>query len=263
MSNPYSDSYTDQEEELRRQIAEQLAGEKPPQERASAPDAPTSSTMPVPITPPGNPFGQLTLQAGTEQPGQKPGPVAPSNSFASSSAPSAGGTKGWGYDSPTGGRKEFSYTPQDYGSDMTGFSGFSQKGAGSSDPSALKNVYRDVAMGLGGGEGGFTEADVDETVRRLNAMGIPATKVDPYQIDFGLGEGPMQVRSSGNEVWWNNRATEGQPEGGQAPTSGYQPTAPTVPEAGGGDSVSAIQALIQQLMSKGYSTDAVMALLNG
>jgi hypothetical protein len=142
-------------------------------------------------------------------------------STSTAGAGAAGGsTRGWGFTSATGGRGEFDFTPIDYGMDMTGFSGFSPMGEGSSDPTALKNIFRNAAAGLGGGEGGFTEQDLDEVIRRLNAMGIPASKVDPYQIDFGLGEGPMQVRSSKNEVWWNNRATEGGPEGASGDAEG-------------------------------------------
>jgi hypothetical protein len=267
--NPYL-SETDQPQDefnriLQGQIASQLGGEKP----AAGPYAPANPDTPL-VTKPGNeqvssnPFGALTLRQGTQQPGQTAGPVAPPTT-PSPAAPPSGNTTGWGYNSPTGGRQEFSYTGQDFGNDMTGFSGFSPKGEGSSDPTALKNVYRDVAMGLGGGEGGFTEADVDETVRRLNAMGIPATKVDPYQIDFGMGEGPMQVRTSNNEVWWNNRATEGQApgaaeSGGATGMPGM--STPTI-NSGGGDTLSAIQKMIQDLMKSGYSTEAVQSLLQG
>jgi len=168
---------------------------------------------------------------------------------------------GWAFDSPTGGRKEFSYTPQSYGDDMTGFSGFSSMGEGSSDRSSIKNIFRDAAAGLGGGEGGYTEADLDETVRRLNAMGIPAKKVDAYQIDFGTGEGPIQVRSSRNEVWWNNRATEGG-GGASSGTGGAPTTAPATGNAdGGGNTLAMIQQLIKELSEKGYNRDQVMSLL--
>lgn len=144
---------------------------------------------------------------------------------------------GWAFNSPTGGRQEFKYTPQSYGTDMTGFSGFSPMGEGSSDRSSIKNIFRDAAAGLGGGDGGFTEADLDETVARLNAMGIPAKKVDPYQIDFGTGEGPIQVRSSKNEVWWNNRATEnagGMYDATFGPSTGQQTAGVTGAGAGAG-----------------------------
>lgn len=167
---------------------------------------------------------------------------------------------GWAFNSPTGGRSEFQYTPQSYGTDMTGFSGFSPMGEGSSDPTALKNIFRGFAAGLGGGEGGFTEADVDEVVRRMNEKGIPARKVDPYQIDFGTGEGPIQVRSSKNEVWWNNRATENGGGSAAAPTA--TSGTPTI-GAGGNSTLDMIQQLIRELSQNGYGRQQVLDLMNG
>jgi hypothetical protein len=166
---------------------------------------------------------------------------------------------GWGFDSPTGGRKEFSYTPQRYAGGMENFSGFSPQGAGSSDVSSIKNIWRDTAVGLGSGPEGFTEAKMDEAIARLNAQGIPATKVDPYQIDFGNGEGPIQVRSSGNQVWWNNRATEGGGMPSSSNTGAQQTT--TTQTGGGSDALSQIQALIASLMTNGYDRNGLIQQL--
>jgi hypothetical protein len=257
--NPYTDD-PDYQERLRRQMLDQLDVTPPGME----PEGNRGTTDPVNGIPTPQPVS--TFQPGTgsftDVTAQKiplPGTTQPE------SAPAASTKTGWGYDSPTGGRKEFSYTPQSYGSDMGGFQGFSQQGENSSDPSSIKNIWRDTAMGLGSGPEGFTEAKMDEAIARLNAQGIPARKVDAYQVDFGNGEGPIQVRHSSNQVWWNNRATEGQaPTSQAAQTSTAGMPAPTTTDAGGTDALSAIQRLIQDLLKgDGYSRDAVLSQLKG
>lgn len=136
---------------------------------------------------------------------------------------------GWGYNAPTGGRAEFSYTPQSYAGGWGNFYGFRDMDPSNFDDASYnsaKYVVARAAQGLGEGPNGFDEAGVDELVRRLNAQGIPAKKIDAYQIDLGLGEGPIQVRHSSNKVWWNNRATENAPAAAFTAPAVTPPTEP-------------------------------------
>lgn len=164
---------------------------------------------------------------------------------------------GWGFNSPTGGRAEFQYTPQDYGSDYRGLMGFRDMSTLDQDPNAagsIKYVFAKATSGLNADDNG-----VAEVVRRLNAMGIPATQVDPYQIDFGLGEGPMQVRGSDNTWRWFIR-DEG---AGQPASGGGSVQSGAAPSVTAGNANEAIQALLQQLLKGGYSRDTLMGMLQG
>lgn len=210
-----------------------------------------------------------------------PSATAPTTTTPTTTTPSASPSRGtsgqtvtgWGFDAPGGGRKEFSYTaPDDYGGGYSALRGFRDMNPANFDDAAYgsaKYVFARAAQGLGEGAGGFSEADVDTVVARLNAQGIPAKKVDAYQIDLGLGEGPMQIRGSDNTIRWFKRDEGGEGGGGGESAGGGAGLSPlgnaqTVGDyMTSGDSLSNIKALLQALLSGNLPSSAVASQLKG
>lgn len=104
---------------------------------------------------------------------------------------------GWGFTSPSGGRGEFQYTPQSYAGDFMNLEGFRDQAALDADPNAqssIKYIFRNATQGLAPGS-----ESLDMVVQRLNDQGIPAKRVGPDKIDFGNGEGPVDVIRGGTD----------------------------------------------------------------
>lgn len=148
---------------------------------------------------------------------------------------------GWGFTSAAGGRKDFGYTDTDYGRDTSGFydphyaAGAAWDTSDENSYDSLKRLSHRKAAGFSV----FDESALDQWIARMQADGINVTKVDPYQVDFHNGEGPIQVRNSQDKFWWNNRATEhgappaamsGLATGPSAPTGPSTQTALQAPE---------------------------------
>ena len=111
--------------------------------------------------------------------------------------PGSSAQTGWGFDSPTGGRREFGYTSKDYGQDWRAMGGFDPAKADLSHPDSgsVKYVFLRATSGLDASPSGIAEV-----VRRLNEQGIPARQVGTDKIDFGLGEGPIDVIRGGTDA---------------------------------------------------------------
>lgn len=274
--NPFLDGQDD--DEYQRRLREQTVAQLRPEDveplyqqhlgRASDPEGMANHLK--------NPYGMAGVESaikGSQEFAQrqqtpevtKPTPQA---EIGATGTTGAGGTAtGWGFDSPTGGRKEFSYTPKSYGDDFSRFEGFRDQAALDADPNAqasIKYIFRNAAAGVPL-DGNF----VTTVVARLREQGINATPVGTDQIDFGNGEGPIDVVRGGTEstgyhgVQWIPGGSSG---------GGTPPASPAGPVSGGGagssaagtgDSLSQIQALIQELLKSGYSRDALLSQMQG
>lgn len=147
--------------------------------------------------------------------------------------PGAAETKtAWGFDTPTGGKRSFSYSPGSYTGEIANYSGFDA--AKIADNDSIKYVFLRATQGLEP-----TVENLDEVVKRLNAQGIPAKKVGYDLIDFGLGEGPLDVVNQTRGGVWDWQGTGGTETGASpymasmadwAQAPGVTPT-PTVPVA--------------------------------
>lgn len=174
--------------------------------------------------------------------------TAPPNPLQAALAP----REGWGFTSRTGGDGRFQYTPMTMG-DTSQFQGFNFENRSERDLNSLKYIFAQAASNVD-----VTQNDaIDKVVANLNQMGVPAKKVGPDSIDFGLGEGPMDVILGGNpaagieNVAWQWIPAAGASPGGMA--QGFQQQAlgalnPLQSAIGGGENnmLAQILAILQQ-----------------
>ena len=116
---------------------------------------------------------------------------------ASPSASQPNSRQAWGFTSPTGGKGTLGYTPQDWGGGYDYLEGFdtSKLDLGHPDADSMKYVFARATQGLTPGA-----SSIDEIIRRLAEQGINAKRAGADSIDFGLGEGPMDVIRGGTDA---------------------------------------------------------------
>lgn len=169
----------------------------------------------------------------------------------------------WGFTSPTGGKGTLGYTPQDWGGGYDYLEGFDQSKLdyGHPDADSIKYVFARATQGLAPGSD-----SLDEIIRRLAAQGITAKRAGADSIDFGLGEGPMDVIRGGTDAtgyhgWqWIPGAGGGSGSAAALPQSqtGYYSPGEAVP---GGDLYGYLIDELEKLSSGKPSTMNAQALL--
>lgn len=93
------------------------------------------------------------------------------------------------------------YTPRDYQGAIGRSQGFEPSRIGNQDDTYLKYVFLRSTAGL---DPRNYQQSIPEVVRRLNEQGIQAKAVGEDSIDFGNGEGPVDILSGDGETqqWW-------------------------------------------------------------
>lgn len=181
------------------------------------------------------------------------------------SAPSAGASRtAWGFTSPTGGKGTLGYTPQDWGGGYDYLEGFDQSKLdyGHPDADSIKYVFGRATQGLAPGAN-----SLDEIIRRLAAQGINAKRVGSDSLDFGLGEGPMDVIRGGTDAtgYHGWQWIPGAGGGGGASSSSLPGQSPdaywTGEPVGGNDLYGYLMTELQKLSSGTPSTLNATALL--
>jgi hypothetical protein len=113
-------------------------------------------------------------------------------------ASSGGSRTAWGFTSPTGGRGEQSYIPGTYSGGFDYLEGFDPSKLDLSHPDAdsIKYAFARATQGLAPGS-----ESLDEIVRRLQSQGFTnVRRAGPDSIDFGMGEGQMDVIRGGTDA---------------------------------------------------------------
>ena len=135
-------------------------------------------------------------------------PPASQGAPATTLTPFPGTRQAWGFTSPSGGKGTYGYTPGQYEGEIANYSGFNPEKLSLDHPDAdsMKYVFLRATQGIQP-----TVENLDEIVRRLNAQGIPAKRDGYDRIDFGLGEGPIDVvNQTRGGVWdWQGPDTGG------------------------------------------------------
>lgn len=161
------------------------------------------------------------------------------------------------------------YTPQAYAGDVGLTTGFNRERIGNPDDRNEKYIFARATAGLEP-----SEATLDEVVRRLQAQGINAKRVGMDQIDFGTGEGPVDVlRNKGDatRAWqwlplWDEAAHGGGASSGTSAMSSGRGFALPQLDLGlndllGDTTAQQIITLLQDLSKSGYPRDLLLQLL--
>ncbi len=195
------------------------------------------------------------MQDERNKPSQAIDPNAPKNSALSNAITK----QGWGFDSRDGGAADFDYTPMGMG-DTSQFEGFNFDNRTERDLGSMKYVFAQAASNVD-----VTQPDsLSKVVANLNTMGIPAKLVPPDHIDFGLGEGPIDVIRGGNpeggipNIAWQwlkegGAGNQGVPGFGGQPGTNMMGLDPLQGAITGGDNnmLAQILAMLQQQLGQG------------